>query len=73
MVDMLQIFEKASGQKVNVQKSTAYFSPNVINENKRDICDILNFSEADPSSYYLGLPISVIRKKSQMLGYLKKS
>ncbi|XP_017217507.1 uncharacterized protein LOC108195085 [Daucus carota subsp. sativus] len=39
---------------------------------KKEVLDILKFHEADDSSHYLGLPNSLGRKKSALLGYLKE-
>lgn len=70
--ELLSTFEGASGQKINVQKSSAFFSKNVSIDSRRDICEVLNFQEADDNSQYLGLPNFIGRKKSAMLGYLKE-
>lgn len=49
-----------------------FFSRNVPDACKEDICSTLQFSEAEEGSHYLGLPSFVGGKKTAMLGYLKE-
>lgn len=69
---LLQIFERASGQRVNVEKSSIFFSMNVLAEHKRELCQSLQMAEANECSTYLGLPNILDRNKSVILGYLKE-
>lgn len=71
MVSLLHSFEVASGQRVNLGKSSIFFSPNMSDSNKGDICGILRMNEADDRCRYLGLPKFLGRNKSSLLGYLK--
>lgn len=71
VINMLQIFERASGQKINVEKSSAFFSRKTKQDDKQGICYILKFREADENSTYLGLPSILGRNKSAVFGYLK--
>lgn len=71
VVNMLQVFKKASGQKINQNKSSVYFSGKVIVSLKQEICSRLGFAEADGNSHYLGLPSFIGRRKLAVLGYLK--
>lgn len=41
MADMLQCYEEASGQQVNLSKSSIIFSSNVDIERKNQICQII--------------------------------
>uniref|UniRef100_A0A803NYG4 Reverse transcriptase domain-containing protein n=1 Tax=Cannabis sativa TaxID=3483 RepID=A0A803NYG4_CANSA len=68
---MLHSFEMASGQKVNVTKSSIFFSPNTDQLLKNQICSTLEMTEADDQSMYLGLPSTMGRKKTAILGFLK--
>lgn len=70
--DLLQVFEEASGQRVNVSKSLILFSSNVSNEIKKTVCQTLQMTEADENYKYLGLPNLVGRNKSSVLGFLKE-
>ncbi|XP_074327492.1 uncharacterized protein LOC141665405 [Apium graveolens] len=71
IVDLLQIFERASGQKINAAKSSVFFSRNTAQEFRDAICAMLRFKEAGDNTTYLGLPSMLGRNKSAMLGYLK--
>ncbi|XP_074346940.1 uncharacterized protein LOC141685753 [Apium graveolens] len=71
MGELLQIFEEASGQQVNLNKSSVIFSSNVDRDLRVKIGQILQVEEADGSVHYLGLPNRVGHNKSRVLGYLK--
>ncbi|KAM6553480.1 hypothetical protein CsatB_014242 [Cannabis sativa] len=68
---MLHSFEIASGQKVNVAKSSIFFSPNNATPQRNEICNVLGMTEATDGSLYLGLPNIIGRKKTVILGFLK--
>lgn len=70
-MNILQIFERASGQKINVNKSSAFFSNNSSQSLKRDMCQKLGFKEANDHSTYLGLPNIIGRNKSVLFKYIK--
>ncbi|XP_060969566.1 uncharacterized protein LOC133036823 [Cannabis sativa] len=65
---LLHSFEIVSGQKVNVTKSSIFFSPNTDQMLKNQICSTLEMTEADEHSMYLGLPNTMGRKKAAILG-----
>ncbi|XP_074352995.1 uncharacterized protein LOC141692156 [Apium graveolens] len=71
VLEILETYERASGQQVNRSKSSIFYSTNVLDYNKQPIGQILKMSEASMHSTYLGLPNIVGRNKSAMLGYLK--
>lgn len=71
VMELLKVFEKASGQKLNVDKSSAFFSKNVPGPLKFELCQKLGFSEANERSLYLGLPNIVGKNKSALFGYMK--
>ncbi|XP_062100071.1 uncharacterized protein LOC133805941 [Humulus lupulus] len=68
---LLTIFEGTSGQKVNYEKSSVFFSRNIEVSMRDTICGDLGIHEADENSTYLGLPNILGRRKSVILGYLK--
>lgn len=72
VLTMLQLFEKASGQQINVDKSTVQFSRNVCSSLKADLRQQLRFTEAGENNMYLGLPSFLNRKKSAAFGYIKE-
>lgn len=73
VLELLNIYENASGQKVNMGKSSVYFSTNVIEYNRQNICLSLQMREADEHGKYLGLPNIIERNKSAILGFLKEN
>uniref|UniRef100_A0A803NT91 Reverse transcriptase n=1 Tax=Cannabis sativa TaxID=3483 RepID=A0A803NT91_CANSA len=70
--DILQKFEAASGQKVNFSKSSIFYSTNTTQAVCDSISNILGMAIANEGSLYLGLPSTLSRNKSAVLGYLKK-
>uniref|UniRef100_A0A803P3J7 Reverse transcriptase n=1 Tax=Cannabis sativa TaxID=3483 RepID=A0A803P3J7_CANSA len=71
VIEMLRIFQKASGQQVNLQKSSIFFSANTVNGVKQRVCSTLGVNEAGEESTYLGLPNIVRGNKTALLGFLK--
>lgn len=71
VLDLFNTYEKASGQQVNKEKSSIFFSSNVILYNRQSVCLSLQMSEATVHMTYLGLPNIIGRNKSALLGYLK--
>ncbi|KAL8107925.1 hypothetical protein AgCh_024360 [Apium graveolens] len=71
VLDLLNEFEIASGQKVNLLKSSVFFSTNIIPDNRDHVCQILQMAEAGDRSMYLGLPTVLGRNKVSVLNFLK--
>uniref|UniRef100_A0A803P795 Reverse transcriptase domain-containing protein n=1 Tax=Cannabis sativa TaxID=3483 RepID=A0A803P795_CANSA len=69
--ELLHQFECASGQKVNLGKSSIFYSTNTVNHVREDINSLLQMPQADERSMYLGLPSTMGRNKSAVLGFLK--
>lgn len=72
VMKVLQYFQDASGQQVNLDKSSIFFSPNTDANIRREICSIMRINEAGDESTYLGLPSTLGRNKSVILDYLKE-
>lgn len=68
---LLQTFEAASGQQVNRQKSSIFFSTNTDEVIRDEVCSQLRMTEATDQSTYLGLPNTMGRNKNVVLGFLK--
>ncbi|XP_062102876.1 uncharacterized protein LOC133813856 [Humulus lupulus] len=71
ILHLLSVFESASGQKINYDKSSIFFSRNTEVGLRDSICGELGIHEADDTSTYLGLLNILGPKKSVILGYLK--
>lgn len=69
---MLNIYEQASGQRINLQKSSVAFSKNVHSDLQTHLATILEVSCVQEHDRYLGLPIHVGRSKSASFAYLKE-
>lgn len=72
ILDLLSTFEKASGQKVNLEKSSLFFSRNTSDNTRIEVCTQLTMNAATDDSTYLGLPNILGRNKSVILGFLKE-
>ena len=57
MVKVLEEFCDNSGQKINLSKSKAYFSPNVDPVTRDSLCGILGVSSTPDLGRYLGFPL----------------
>lgn len=72
VMEILGTFENATGQKVNKDKSSVFFSSNVIHFNRSRVCQTLSTREADSQSKILGVPNMLSRNKAAILGFLKE-
>ena len=54
--ELLNLYEKQSGQAVNFQKSAVFFSSNVRRDKQNEITNILGVNNDLRESKYLGLP-----------------
>ncbi|XP_030945815.1 uncharacterized protein LOC115970303 [Quercus lobata] len=69
---ILSLYEGASGQQINREKTTLFFSKAVPEETKRDIISFLGIPEIKEYEKYLGLPTVVGRNKRTSLAYIKE-
>lgn len=63
-------YEACSGQKVNMEKSSIFFSKNTPPGTKEEVCRELNGVTEQINSKYLGLPLVIGRAKSQVFRYI---
>ncbi|GLT52662.1 hypothetical protein SLA2020_259890 [Shorea laevis] len=71
LVDILQKYEKASGQVVNLQKSSIIFSSNVQQTARDNIGRLLQMEETEDPGRYLGFPSRVNRSRVASFSWLK--
>lgn len=69
--DALQTYVAASGQCINFEKSSLYFSSNTTTESREKIKETLGMREVERFDSYLGLPTLVGRAKYQTFSFLK--
>uniref|UniRef100_A0A803PL05 Reverse transcriptase domain-containing protein n=1 Tax=Cannabis sativa TaxID=3483 RepID=A0A803PL05_CANSA len=71
VIRLLKIFEEASGQVVNFNKSSIFYSNNTTQNTRDHICHLMQIQAADGTSMYLGLPSLVGKNKKAILGFIK--
>ncbi|XP_038716200.1 uncharacterized protein LOC120009617 [Tripterygium wilfordii] len=69
---LLQVYERASGQKINFDKSGAFFSANTCESIRRSISARLGIRQMTNPDRYLGLPVMVGREKRRSFYHLKE-
>ncbi|KAM5583543.1 hypothetical protein ABKV19_003435 [Rosa sericea] len=62
----------ASGQMINNEKSSIFFSPNTPLQMARLMSELLNFTEVENPGKYLGLPTVWGKSKKEALVYIKE-
>ena len=70
--DTLQLYAEASGQCINLEKSSTYFSSNVSGEQKAWIIDKLKVKEVEKFDTYMELPTLIGRRKYETFAFLKE-
>ena len=71
-MNILERYEKASGQKVNKNNTTIFFSKSTVEINKYEIKSALGLQEIEHYEQYLGLPSLVGRRKKQSFNLIKE-
>jgi hypothetical protein len=70
LTKILNIYAECSGQKVNKEKSSIYFSPNALQPLRDSVKSILGITVESLSERYLGLPTAVGRITSGMFDHI---
>jgi hypothetical protein len=70
-MDILKIYEEASGQEINMSKSEVFFSRNLSMAAQEDLSNIMGVKHVLGTSNYLGLPSMVGRSKKSTFAYVK--
>jgi hypothetical protein len=69
---ILDLYEQVAGQKINREKSSIMFSPNIGQEIRSQIKYDLSIDSEAISEHYLALPISIGKSKKAVFQYIKK-
>ena len=69
---MLKIYEKNFGQKINLDKSTLFFSCNTMHELKSKIKDVLGVQSIENMGKYLGIPGLIGKDRKRAFKELKE-
>lgn len=68
---ILHVYEQASGQLINLEKSSVIFSKNLTCKQKQEIYSALGGMAEVKQGKYLGLPMVISRTKDQIFGYIR--
>ena len=71
IMEILKLYAEASGQCINMEKSSVYFSNNTSLQHRDVIKALLGVHEVDRFESYLGLPTLVGRKKYHTFSFIK--
>ena len=71
VMEILKLYADASGQCINMDKSSVYFNCNTSLQQRDVIKALLGVSEVDRFESYLGLPTLVGRKKYHTFSFIK--
>lgn len=72
LMEILKLYEESSGQMINLEKSSLFFSKNLEDAEKKEICSIMQGIQVATQGKYLGLPMVVTRSKDQVFGFIKE-
>ncbi|XP_024163959.1 uncharacterized protein LOC112170924 [Rosa chinensis] len=68
---LLNTYERASGQQVNLQKSNVVFSGSVLPHLRDNLAQILGVQVVSKHEKYLGIPTLVGRSKTETFAFIK--
>ena len=71
VMEILKLYAEVSGQCINMDKSSIFFSCNTSLQQRDAIKSLLGVREVDKFESYLGLPTLVGRKKYQTFSFIK--
>ena len=69
--DTLNIYDDASGQEINLNKSEVFFSQNLSDSTKEDLATIMGVRHVLGTGSYLGLPSMIGRSKKATFSFIK--
>ena len=72
VLDILAIYERGTGQKINREKTNIFFSSNTHHQTQSPIQQLLGVSPIRQYEKYLGLPALVGREETRSFIYLKE-
>ena len=72
LIEILSLYEAASGQKINADKSSVFFSANAMEEKKIEILEILGPMQDSWHGKYLGLPSIIGKSKNKVFVEIKE-
>ncbi|CAJ2667453.1 unnamed protein product [Trifolium pratense] len=71
IMEILKIYEDASGQEINLSKSEVFFSRNISPAAQEDLSNLMGVRHVLGTCTYLGMPSMVGRSKKATFAYIK--
>ena len=71
-MEILELYEATSGQKINVEKSSVFFNQNTPNDIKGEVLEILGPMQDTKHGKYLGLPSIIGKSKKDVFAEVKE-
>ncbi|KAL4360430.1 hypothetical protein GQ457_04G021670 [Hibiscus cannabinus] len=71
--EVLHIFAYSSGQRINFDKSTVFFSPNTMAAHRQRLLSTLPLYEVLDPGIYLGAPLKVGKNKTNVFNYINET
>jgi hypothetical protein len=72
LLKILEVYEAGSGHKINLQKTSIFFSRNTSLERKQEIIRLFGLTETHRIDSYLGLPSFVGKSRHQAFQSIKE-
>ena len=70
---ILKVYEEATGQLINMDKSSVLFSKNTLPSVKSEVCQAMGSIKQVEQGKYLGLPMVITRSQEQVFGFIRNS
>lgn len=70
--NILDAYERCSGQTINKEKSSILFSKNTGKEQREEVKSTLNINAEGHSGRYMGLPVYIGKSKSKTFAYIRE-
>ena len=72
LIEILRLYKAASGQKINTDKSSVFFSANMEEEKKNEVLEILGPMQDSRHGKYLGLSSIIGKSKNEVFAEIKE-
>ena len=72
LIEILQLYEAASGQKINADKSSIFFSNNTSEDRRYEVLNVLGPMQVIRHKKYLGLPSIIGKSRVEIFAEVKE-
>ena len=72
LINILQLYEATSVQKINTDKSSVFFSSNTLDERRSEVMNLLGPMQDTRHKKYLGLPSIIGKSKVEIFAEIKE-